>query len=147
MNGTQILRSSILTLKTYGFKQQLSNATRSILGPHEHPCASFKTSSSRRVADTRCLLSTSTGRASASGFCPPSAATSGFLSREHSLHCSTPPRPNQQVRSFSVRRYDGLHIIYPYADARCLEDSRTQIITFKFHFQFLTFPHNFGDIS
>ena len=88
-------------------------------------------------------------------------------SAHHRSHCCAPlltggtttglqaADPHQQILSakvdphhrFVATHHYGLHIIYPYADARCLEDSRTQIITFKFHFQFLTFPHNFGDIS
>ena len=66
----------------------------------------LQTSSSRHVADTRCLPSIPTGRASASGCCR--RPLQQFAVR---CNCSTPPRPNQQVRSFSVRRYDGLHMI------------------------------------
>ena len=78
---------------------------------------------------------------------PPSAATSGFSSRNShsSLFDSSTAEPTSPLLLSSTLQRFAYN--YPYADARFLEDSRTRIITLKFHFQLLTFPHNFCDIS
>ena len=114
-------------------KQYFSNATK--IDIDEPPCTFFKTSlpqlggtspTPRFTRPPRLLQATCAAARDDLGSWPHDTATDSsqrILSDPH--------------HRFVASHRNGLHIIYPYADARCLEDYRTPIITliitFKFH--------------